>query len=70
MNELLQIKAHVDAHGVGCAIVDDHVVIDVLWVSRTIRGEERRREMTERVRTFEEACGVLGCKCGDGRTAA
>jgi hypothetical protein len=63
MNELAKIKNHVDAHGVGCAIVDDHVVIDVVWTSRTISGAERRREMTERVTSLEEAARVLGCRC-------
>lgn len=69
MNELQEIKRHVDGHGLGCAIVGDHVAIDVVWTSKTIGGEIRRREMTERVHSFEEACGVIGCGCGAGIAA-
>lgn len=65
MNELLAIKQHVDAHGVGCAIIGDHVAIDVVWTSRTIQGEVRRRETTERVQSFEEAARVIGCRCAE-----
>lgn len=67
MDRLREIKRHIDAHGVGCAIVGDHVAIDVVWTSRTIVGEERRREITERVQSLEEAARVIGCRCGAGR---
>lgn len=69
MNELELIKNHVDGHGYGCAIVGDHVAIGVVWVSRTIGGEERRLETTERVQSFDEACGVIGCRCGRAHSA-
>lgn len=63
MSTLAEIKRHVDSHGVGCVIVNDHVAISVLWRSKNFGGEERIRETTERVRSFEESCGVLGCAC-------
>ncbi|MEE2690949.1 MAG: hypothetical protein VX640_05330 [Pseudomonadota bacterium] len=63
MDPLLRIKSHVDAHGVGCVIVNDHVAIGVLWKSRTIGGEERLLERIERVRSLDEACCVIGCDC-------
>lgn len=70
MNHLTKIKDYVDAHGVGCAIVDNHVAIDIVWTTRTIGGAERRREMTERVTSFEEAARVLGCQCDGGAITA
>ncbi len=69
MDELLKIKRHVDAHGLGCAIIGDHVAIGVVWTSKTIGGEERKREVTERVHSFDEACGVIGCGCRAGAAA-
>ena len=63
MNPLFQIKSHVDAHGVGCVIVNDHVAIGVLWKTQTLGGEVRFLETTERVRSLDEACGVIGCDC-------
>lgn len=63
MDPLSRIKSHVDSHGVGCAIVGDHVAIGVIWTSKTIEGEERILETIERVRSFDEACCVIGCDC-------
>ncbi|MFZ5616620.1 MAG: hypothetical protein ACOZAA_04775 [Pseudomonadota bacterium] len=70
MDELEAIKRHADAHDVGSAIIGDHVAIGVMWTSHTISGEERRRETTERVQSFREACGVIGCRCGGVGEAA
>ncbi len=66
MRELEAIKHHVDGHGLGCAIVEDHVAIGVVWTTRTIGGEERRRELIERARSFEEAVSIIGCCCCGG----
>jgi hypothetical protein len=63
MSELQTVKSHLDAHGVGCAVVGDHVAIGVIWTTRTISGEERRIERTERVSTLDDACRVIGCSC-------
>jgi hypothetical protein len=63
MENLSLIKSHVDRHGIGCVIVDDHVAISIMWKSQTLSGEERFLETTERARSFEEACGVIGCGC-------
>ncbi|MCB2098560.1 MAG: hypothetical protein AB7F91_14860 [Parvularculaceae bacterium] len=64
MKSLLEIKRHVDGHGFGSAIVDDHVAIGVVWTTNTLGGEVRKREIIERVHSFEEACTVMGCRCG------
>lgn len=64
MNSLEEIKRHVDGHGLGSAIVGDHVVIDVVWTQKTLNGGERKREMAERVYSIEESCAVIGCRCG------
>ncbi|HNR75940.1 MAG TPA: hypothetical protein PKM48_02345 [Parvularculaceae bacterium] len=64
MNSLKEIKRHVDGHGFGSVIVEDHVVIDVVWTRKTLNDGERKREMTERVYSLEEACAVIGCRCG------
>ncbi len=63
MDQLMEIKRHIDGHGLGCAVIGDHVAIGVVWTSKTIAGEERRRETIERVQSFEAACGVIGCQC-------
>ena len=63
MSELFRIKDHVDAHGVGCAVVKDHVAISVLWKTKTLSGEEQRLETTRRVTSFKEACCAIGCRC-------
>ncbi|MBB5518107.1 hypothetical protein [Amphiplicatus metriothermophilus] len=63
MYDLLSIKRHVDSHGFGCAIVNDHVAISLVWRTHTLDGKERRLETTERARTLEEACRVIGCDC-------
>jgi len=63
MNELQNVKAHLDAHGIGCAVVGDHVAIGVIWTMKTVAGEVRRMERTERVSTLADACRVIGCLC-------
>lgn len=69
MTDLQDIKRHVDGHGFGSVVVDDHVAIGVVWTTRTLAGEERKREIIERVHSFEEARGVIGCRC-ESATAA
>ncbi|MCB2112748.1 MAG: hypothetical protein KDD85_04280 [Parvularculaceae bacterium] len=64
MTSLEEIKRHIDGHGFGSAIVDDHVVIDVVWTRKTLNDGERKRETAERVYSIEEACAVIGCRCG------
>lgn len=63
MTELQSVKDHLDSHGVGCAVVGDHVAIGVIWTMKTVAGEERRMERTERVSTLLDACRVIGCGC-------
>lgn len=63
MFELYRIKQHIDAHGIGCAIRDDHVAVSMHWTSHAIGGETRHLETTARVRSLEEACQTLGCGC-------
>jgi hypothetical protein len=58
---LLDIKSHIDSHGFGCAIVDDHVAIGVCENC----GEDGRvKEAIKRVKSFGESCEALGCACG------
>ncbi len=70
MTDLVTIKRHVDAHGFGSAIVGDHVAIGVVWTTHMLDGRERKREIIERVHSFEEACGVIGCRCEIAPAAA
>ena len=59
---LLDIKSHIDSHGFGCAIVDDHVAIGVCEKC----GEDGRIiEGIKRVKSFDESCEVLRCACGN-----
>lgn len=66
MDDLETIKTHLDAHGCGSAIVDDHVAIGVLWTTRTLDGRVRKREIIERAHSLDEACAIIGCECGRG----
>lgn len=54
------IKSHVDFHGIGCAIVDDHVVIGLEGANA-----DEPRGCIRRVRSYEEACQAIGCRCRD-----
>jgi hypothetical protein len=63
MTHLQDVKAHLDAHGVGCAVIGDQVAIGVIWTTRTISGEERREERILRVSTLADACDAIGCAC-------
>lgn len=63
MTELERIKSHIDAHGVGCVVVKDHVAISIVWMSKMIDGRERRMETTHRAASLDEACAILGCPC-------
>jgi len=69
MTELERIKSHVDAHGVGCAVVKDHVAISIAWMSKMIDGRERRMETTLRATSLGEACAILGCPCPSANNA-
>lgn len=66
MDNLELIKRHVDGHGFGSAIIGDHVAIGVVWTTLTLDGRERKREFIERAHSFEESCGIIGCRCGGG----
>ncbi|WDI30187.1 hypothetical protein PUV54_09465 [Hyphococcus flavus] len=58
---LLSIKNHIDSHGLGCVIMDDHVAVGVCEQC----GEDGRiKEGIRRVRTFDEARLIIGCRCG------
>ena len=63
MTDLQTIKRHLDAHGLGSAIVGDHVAIGVVWTAKALDGGERKREIIERAHSLEEACGIIGCRC-------
>lgn len=69
MTNLEEIKQHVDAHGVGCALFKDHVAISIAWRSETVDGAVRRMETTRRASSLNEACSILGCTCLDASCA-
>lgn len=64
MPDLQDIKRHVDGHGLGSVVVGDHVAIGVVWTTKTLAGEERKREIIERAHSLDEACRIIGCACG------
>ncbi len=70
MTDLQMIKRHIDEHGFGSAIVNDHVAIGVVWTMRAMDGRERKREIIERVQSLEEACSAIGCGCADAAIPA
>jgi len=51
--------------GVGCVVVGDHVAIYQARITRAADGALQRSETVQRVRTMQEACGVLGCDCSE-----
>ncbi|GJL92970.1 MAG: hypothetical protein DHS20C04_26290 [Hyphococcus sp.] len=57
---LLKIKSHLDSHGVGCAIIGDHIAIG-LWQAKPSPGCPR--EKITRVRSLVDACDAIGCDC-------
>lgn len=60
---LLDIKSHLDSHGLGCVIVDDHVAVGVCEKC----GEDGRViEGIKRVKSFDESRRIIGCRCGLG----
>ena len=65
MTDLEKIKQYMDAHGVGCAVVKDHVAISIEWRSEAVNGEERRMETIQRTSSMREACSIVGCRCPD-----
>ncbi len=65
MKDLEKIKRYMDAHGVGCVVVKDHVAISIAWRSQGINGEERRMETTSRASSMSEACSIVGCRSPD-----
>lgn len=54
------IKSHVDYHGIGCAIIKDHVVIAL---ADNVAEGDRDCAKIKRVKSFDEACQVIGCRC-------
>lgn len=63
MTILQDVKSHLDAHGVGCAVIGEEVAVGVIWTTRTVAGAERREERIMRVKTLAEACHAIGCGC-------
>ncbi|OFX00197.1 MAG: hypothetical protein A3E78_06370 [Alphaproteobacteria bacterium RIFCSPHIGHO2_12_FULL_63_12] len=70
MTELQTIKHHVDEHGLGSAIVGDHVAIGVVWTTKTLDGRVRKREIIERAYSMEDAVSIIGCRCENRTNAA
>ena len=60
LSNLLMIKSHLDAHGVGCAIIKDHIAIGLMR-DKVRPGAPCEKIM--RVKSFGEACGAIGCGC-------
>ena len=67
MKSLLEIKRHVDGHGFGSAIVDDHVAIGVVWTTNTLGGEVRKREIIERYKKGDSHAHIAR-KTGDAQS--
>ena len=60
LSNLLMIKSHLDAHGVGCAVIGDHIAIGLM---RDKLSPGRPCERIMRVKSLGEACGAIGCGC-------
>ena len=58
-SDLTAIKNHLDTHGMGSVIFEDHVAFGV--------GMGKGLQKIVRVRSLEEACGAIGCSCGHAR---
>jgi hypothetical protein len=65
MEVLERIKRHFDEMGVGCVVMSDHVAIYQTRITRGADGALQRSEVVQRIRTMQEACGVLGCDCSE-----
>ncbi|MAW81878.1 MAG: hypothetical protein CMI63_16710 [Parvularcula sp.] len=59
-SNLLMIKSHLDRHGVGCAVMKDHIAIGAMRDDLSPGGP---CEKIMRVRSLGEACGAIGCGC-------
>ena len=57
---LAEIKDHVDSHGFGSAIIEDHVAIGLSDKAFSSGG---RREKIVRVKSLDEARCAIGCCC-------
>ncbi len=57
---LAEIKDHLDAHGVGSAIIEDHVAIGL---SNTALSPGGRSGKIVRVKSLDEARCAVGCCC-------
>lgn len=58
---LLDIKSHIDSHGFGCAIMTDHVAINICKIC----GENGQViEGIKRIRSLDESRQMFGCRCG------
>lgn len=60
LSDLLMIKSHLDARGVGCAIIGDHIAIGLM---RDTFSPGRPCEKIMRVKSLGEAYGAIGCGC-------
>ena len=58
---LAAIKDHIDAHGYGSAIIDDHVAIGLSG-----KGNGTGVEKIVRVKSLDEARCAIGCCCLKG----
>ncbi|WP_428410258.1 hypothetical protein [Hyphococcus sp.] len=64
LSNLLMIKSHLDSHGIGCAVMKDHIAIGAM---RDDHSPGCPCEKITRVTSFREACGAIGCGCDKGR---
>ena len=59
---LSAIKEHLDTHGFGSVVMNDHVVIGLANLEE---GEAFDRLV--RVRSLDEALSAVGCQCGQAQ---
>lgn len=60
--KLYLIKNHLDAHGIGCAVLGDHVAVNI--GADRISGAGLASEV-RRLKSFDEARQVIGCTCDE-----
>ena len=64
MSLLAEIKHHVDLHGFGSVIIDDHVAIGLSAVAPSPDAPYRfHRQKIVRVKSLSEARSAIGCDC-------
>lgn len=63
MSLLAEIKTHVDSHGFGSAIIDDHVAIGLSNKAFGPGSPGAPKQKIARVKSLGEACCAIGCSC-------